>query len=132
MSNLTLIEKRRLEKLFEMGSGCVLDFSNRTFQEFVVDSTGRNILDPAYDYASCSKANRLRAFWSKEPNHVVAKLTSDLLDKLGEHRSQSSVLYAECRRIAERLLQDASVSDIDAIAPRRRAKGGRSHDRRGN
>jgi len=44
-----------------MGAGYVLDFSNRTFAEFVADSTGRNIYDPKYDNAGGSKANRLRA-----------------------------------------------------------------------
>jgi len=34
MSDLTSVEKLKLEKIFEMGGGYVLDFSNRTFQEF--------------------------------------------------------------------------------------------------
>jgi len=61
MANLTFFEKNKLEKLFGMGGGYVLDFSNRTFQEFVADIAGRDIFDQKYEYASGSKANRLRA-----------------------------------------------------------------------
>ena len=38
MARLTFIERQQLEKLFDMGGGYVLDFSNRTFAEFVADS----------------------------------------------------------------------------------------------
>ena len=52
MSDLTFIEKTKLEKLFAMGGGYVLDFSDRTFAEFVVESTGKEIYDAKYEYAS--------------------------------------------------------------------------------
>jgi len=61
MSDLTFVEKRKFEQLLGMETGYVLDFTNRSFAEFVLDSTGRNIYDSRYDYASGSKANRLRA-----------------------------------------------------------------------
>lgn len=80
MSALSTIEKVKFEKLFEMSGGYVLDFSNRSFQEFIIDSVGIDIYDNKYDYASGSKANRLRAFWKKESNYLVSKLTSDMLD----------------------------------------------------
>ena len=41
MSNLTKKEQRKIERLLGMGSGYVLEFSNRTFEEFVIESTGR-------------------------------------------------------------------------------------------
>jgi len=99
-----------------MGSGYVLDFSNRTFQEFIADSTGRDIFDQKYEYASGSKANRLRAFWSKEPNHVVGKLLSDLLDYCKDGSAYPPNLHEDCRRIVQRLLQDAPVQDVEAIS----------------
>lgn len=74
MSDLTNVERRKLERLFEMGGGYVLDFSNRTFEEFVTDTIGRNIYDSRYNHGSGSKANRLRGFWQAEPNYVVGKL----------------------------------------------------------
>ncbi len=117
MANLTFLEKRNLEKLFGMGSGYVLNFSNRTFQEFVADSTGRNIFDQRYTIGSGSKANCLRGFWSKEPNHVVGKLLNDLLDSCkNEAIKNDSVLYEDCRRIVQRLLQDAPVQDVEIIS----------------
>jgi hypothetical protein len=43
MSNLTYVERRKLEQFLGMSSGYVLDFSNRTLAEFVRESTGRDI-----------------------------------------------------------------------------------------
>lgn len=105
MSNLTYIEKRKLEQFLGMSSGYVLDFSNRTFAEFVRDSTGRDIYDTSYDYASGSKANRLRAFWQKEANPVVGKLISDMLD----YADGTGAIKEVCRLIVARLLQDGPV-----------------------
>ncbi|MBW4443144.1 MAG: hypothetical protein KME10_18275 [Plectolyngbya sp. WJT66-NPBG17] len=80
MASLLSIEKVKLERLFDMGSGYILDFSNRTFQEFILENAKIDIYDNKYDYASGSKANRLRAFWDKEPNFVVGRLISNLLE----------------------------------------------------
>jgi hypothetical protein len=80
MSNLTSIEKLKLEELLEMGDGYVLDFSNATFQEFVLENSNIDIYDKKYNYRSGSKANRLRAFWKKEPNSVVGNLLASLLE----------------------------------------------------
>jgi hypothetical protein len=119
MSDLSNIEKRSLERLFGMGSGYVLDFSNRTFDEFILDSTGKSIYDSKYDYASGSKANRLRAFLDVESNHVVAKLLGDLLQyvtELGVQPDQVQLLES-CRRAVQRLAQHSPVPEIEAISP---------------
>lgn len=117
MSDLTFIERRKLERLFQMGGGYVLDFSNRTFAEFVEDSTGRDIYDDKYSAGSGSKANRLRAFWAQEPNHLAGKLTGDLLEyrRSLPWQEQPATLFEECRKIASRLLESAPVEAIDAI-----------------
>ncbi len=117
MSDLTFIEKTKLEKSFQMGGGYVLDFSNRTFAEFVAESTGRDIYDAKYDYASGSKANRLRAFWTQEPNHLVGKLVYDLLEycRPAAGDPDRDRLFEECKRIAKRLQQSAPVEALDAI-----------------
>ena len=119
MSDLSNIEKRNLERLFGMGSGYVLNFSNRTFEEFILDSTGKSIYDSKYDNASGSKANRLRAFWTVESNYVVAKLFGDLLQyvaELGVNPDQEQ-LHESCRRVVQRLSQSAPVPEIEAITP---------------
>src|ERR1700682_5193173 len=121
MSDLTLNEKYRLQKLFEMGSGYVLGFSNRTFQEFVLGSTGKNIFEDTYNNSSGSKANRLRAFWHREPNYITGKLLNALLDYSKSNKG-SSELFLECQGVALRLLQDSPVQDIEAIEPNAEGK----------
>ena len=104
MSNLTFTEKRKLEQLLGMKTGYVLDFSDRTFAEFVSDATGRNIFDERYNYASGSKANRLRAFWQKEDNATVGKLMGEVLN----YSEQTGPLAEVCRLIVARLVQDGN------------------------
>jgi hypothetical protein len=125
MSDLSSIEKVKLEKMFEMEGGYVLDFSNITFKEFIIENTNIDISDGKYDYASGSKANRLKAFWAKEANYIVGKLISALLEywktkKLINHIEISQAeqaLFDDCYTIAERLKQDSIVENIDAIQP---------------
>jgi hypothetical protein len=112
MSDLTPLEKRKLEQCLGMDSGYVLDFSNRTFAEFVSDSTGRDIYNPRYNYGSGSKANRLRAFWQKEENSVVGKLLRDMLDYSEATGAQAEV----SRLIVARLLQDGPIPQAQPIA----------------
>jgi hypothetical protein len=128
MSDLTSIEKMKLEKFFGMDSGYVLDFSNRTFDEFLLDNTGVEIYQSKYNYASGSKANRLRAFWNKESNIMVGNLTMRLLDYWKTRRDLSNQvisfsensLYDECLTIAERLINNTpgktkSLQDIEFL-----------------
>lgn len=117
MSDLTAREKRKLERLFGMASGYVLDFSNRTFEGFILDTTGRCIYDAKYDYASGSKANRLRAFWNEEPNHVVGHLLGELVDYAqSEGTPCDAALVEDCLKVVSRLKQAGNVSDMDALA----------------
>lgn len=99
MSDLTSLEKKKLESVFGMASGFVLDFSDRTFAEYIRESTGRDIEREQYHVNGRSKAKRLRAFWTQEPNPIVGKLISDLLDYSEDTGAQAQV----CRLIANRL-----------------------------
>lgn len=109
MSNLFVVEKIKLEKLFEMGSGYVLDFSNNSFQSFVFDSVGIDIYSG--NYGEASKANLLRVFFSQEPPNIVSKLIDDLLEywkvkKLTNGFNITTIensLYEECKKIPVRL-----------------------------
>ncbi len=117
MSDLSNAEKRKFEHLFGMHTGYVLNFSDRTFSEFVRDNTGRDIYDSRYNYASGSKANRLRAFWNVEGNPVVGKLMGDMLDyglEIGSFK-EGDPLLEECRRAVLRLTQKGNVADLDAL-----------------
>ena len=118
MSDLTSLEKRKLERLFGMGSGYVLDFSNRTFAEFVEEHTGRDLYDARYDYGSSdSKANRLRGLWTVESSHLVGKLIDALIsygEELNAFKNDGS-LPVECRPIVVRLAQGNPVPELDAL-----------------
>lgn len=116
MSSLTALEKRTFERLFDMGGGYVLNFSNRTIQEFFLDTVGVHIYDAKYDYASGSKANRVRRFWMVEPDHVVAKVLRGMVDLMELEFDPDHDLIERARRIIERLEGSASVDDLDALA----------------
>jgi hypothetical protein len=118
MADLTILEKRQLERVLRMGSGYVLNFSDRTFQEFVADSIARDIYEQRYNHASGSKANRLRGFWQEEGNRLVGQLLKALLDYA---ESESSVAADDkdllaARRTVARLIQDGPVAEIDALS----------------
>lgn len=125
MSDLTSIEKMKLEKYLGMRSGYVLDFSDRTFQEFILENIRIDIFDEKYAYASGSKANRLRAFWKEEPNYLVGKLIEDFIKYWGarkltgfsSNQEDDSALRDECFKIAHRLKENSPVEHIDAIKP---------------
>lgn len=80
---------RRERELFEaalmMGQGYVLDFSDRTFDDFFYETIQ---IDPQtdssyFDGRGTSKANRLRSFVTNAPAGVVAKLLRELWDYRG-------------------------------------------------
>lgn len=113
MSNLTAMEKRKLERTLGMNSGYVLNFSNRTMEEFFRDSIGIEIYDRKYDRGSGSKAHRMRAFWEKESNYVVGKLLLDVLNNWSELSSEQ--VPEDCVKIAYRLKESAPVPELEAI-----------------
>ena len=82
MANLTSFEKVKLEKFFGMPTGYVLDFSNRTFSNFILENTGLEIYDTKSEYNGDSKANSLRAFWKEESNYIVGILILAFLEHL--------------------------------------------------
>lgn len=111
MSDLTSIEKLKLEKLLEMESGYVLDFSNFTFQEFILENLNIDIYGEKYNYRSGSKANRLRDFWAEEPNYIVGELLGKLLEYWSTKRliagkavaPDDEMLLNECQKVVAKL-----------------------------
>ena len=63
-----------------MSSGSVLDFSNRTFEEFFREVVGVQIYDSRFDLGSGSKANRMRAFWQVATDAQIRLLLASLID----------------------------------------------------
>lgn len=80
MSSLTHIEKKKLERVLGMGGGYVLNFSNRTFDEFFREVVGVDIYDERFDRGSGSKANRMRAFWDVATDNQIAILLEGLIE----------------------------------------------------
>lgn len=77
MADLDNATKRKLELLFDMSGGYVLDFSNASFSDFVETAIG---IDPYDKYPPESKARLLRRIWQVEPWPLVAKLNRELLE----------------------------------------------------
>jgi len=80
MSSLKAIEKRIFEDLFAMASGYVLDFSNDRLAELFRETANIDIYAQKYAFNGDSKAKRLRAFWEREPDALVGKVLSELLE----------------------------------------------------
>lgn len=80
MGGLTHIEKQKLERELSMGGGYVLDFSNRTFEEFFREVVGVAIYDAQFSEGSGSKANRMRAFWRIASGKQLQLMLNGLLE----------------------------------------------------
>ena len=108
MSTLTEVDKRYLEKILGMEGGYLLDYNDMTFGQFFnrhrVDIHGMR-----YQTYGTSKAKKMRAFWESEPDALVGKVLSEMLDvyeancKLNNKKIDTAVLQ-ESRKIAARLL----------------------------
>lgn len=123
MATLTALEKRALERLLVMDSGYVLDFSNRTFEDFFLDTMGIQIYDAKYDYDSGSKANRMRGFWAVAPDHIVGRSIEHLIEYAQEESTPDPELVEKAQKIAERLRASNPVQDLDALAPNADGRG---------
>lgn len=62
MSNIRAVDMMFLDDVFDMGSGYVLNFSDRTFAQFFAEELNIDIDDPGYARNGNSKAKRLRFF----------------------------------------------------------------------
>ncbi|MHA3061089.1 hypothetical protein ACX1N5_02045, partial [Acinetobacter sp. ANC 4636] len=119
MSTLTNIEKRKIEKIFGMNSGYVLNFSDRTYADFFSD-LGIDINNLKYYVNGNSKAKRLRCFWDIEVDYIVARVLKALINwgVSEECLSDSNPnLISECEFICERLLNgETDLNELDNIA----------------
>jgi hypothetical protein len=117
MSNLGVIEKKQLENLFSMGGGYVLNFSNRSFDEFVFDTTKININDEKFSVRGTSKANRLRNFWALESDAIVGKLIFTLCQYAENFSKPTPTGLKAGYEIAQRLMQGHTQSPAKEISP---------------
>ena len=124
MAELSRMEKRKLERDLGMSSGYILNFSNRTFEDFMLDTVGIEIYDQRYDFESGSKANRMRAFWNLESDFFVSKVLEELIENWEEYAGYGSQPPSDdFKQIAQKLKASAPVPDISAIQPNVKDKG---------
>lgn len=110
MSSLTDIEKRYLEKLLDMQSGYVLNYSDATFAEFFKRHK-IDIHSHRYQTYGTSKAKKMRAFWDQEPDDVVARVLSEMLDSYVANCNINGIkpdhnILEKCQTIVARLSGD--------------------------
>ncbi|MGE7840705.1 abortive infection family protein [Lysinibacillus sp. NPDC093712] len=124
MNSLKSTDRILFEKLFGMETGYVLNFNDRSFRGFVVESTGIDIFDGEYT-VSMSKAKRLRLFLEKENDYIVQKLLKDLiaywynLNEVYDHKisEEDLRLYDRCLIIISTLIDRSNViEDIDTFS----------------
>ena len=114
MSNLKTSEKSILEKLFNMRSGYVLDFSDRSMEQFLKDEFKIDTYNTKYDFdfPSKSKANRIRGIWMAENDTTVGgiilalteKAENDLLTNDKEISPNEKELIRKARETGMRLM----------------------------
>lgn len=119
MSTLNSRDKAILEKVLRMEQGWLLDFSDRTMQNFFSKTFKINIYDEKYDFdfPSKSKANRLRGIWLAEDDTKVGLIVSALVDyaevivltKGEELTHLQKELFQKAKEIGLRLLTSQSV-----------------------
>ena len=116
MANLKTNEKQLLEKLFQMESGYVLNFSDRTMEEFFRDNLNVDIYADEYNYGSGSKANRMRGFWMEAPDELVARSVRELIDYI-----ENQILLGKLKEsdFSERLIKRAVqiADELSSKAP---------------
>ena len=98
MANLSFIDKQLIEEVLGMSSGYVLDFSNRTFDEFMTEVIGESIYSK-YEYMS--KANLLRRFIADYPDAYIGKM---IVLAIKYMRSKNLVTQANESKVNELLL----------------------------
>ena len=93
MVNLSTNEKQVLEKLFQMSEGHVLNFSHKTMGEFFSNDIRVDLYDEKYNYASGSKANRMRGFWIAADNPLVGESIVKLIEYI-----ENQILLADLQK----------------------------------
>lgn len=120
MSSMTMAEKSRLERLFNMGTGYVLNFTDGSFGSLFGDFDV-DIHASEYRTRGSSKANKLRTFWKLADDHLAGRVLVAMLDyhaeRFTEMDAPTQALAAQCREIAHRLMgAPRSLDPLKAVA----------------
>ena len=104
MAKIDFIEKDNFERLFKMEAGYVLDFTNRTFQEFIYDKMQ---IDVYAKYPGLSKAKILRSLIADYDNVTVGKLLLELMRYMQARdmiTDENMSLFKKCAETGNRLI----------------------------
>lgn len=114
MANLTALEKRQFEDLFNMSSGYVGSYSNNTFGQFFQSAANVNIFEDKYGIGSGSKANRMRAFWDIENDALVGKVLKEMIDiwEYENNNSKDNKAFIACKKTVNRLVGQQSKQEL--------------------
>ena len=127
MAKLNFKEKRLLEDLLDMHSGYVLDFSDRTFRDFIYDVLNIDIEEERFKINGSSKAKRFRTLLHLESEYNIAKVIDELC-KYKKLQLQNNVfgikpcekddyLFEEAYKLINRLKSTQPVNNINIINP---------------
>ena len=121
--NIRTVDMQFVDQVFEMGSGYVLNLSDRTFAAFFAEELNVDIDDPLYAQQGSSKAKRLRCFLQTVDKPLAART----LRSLWEHRetlrqaagNAESIINAEGRLLGliDRLSGQASSPKPSHVPP---------------
>ena len=105
------------EKLFEMESGYVLDFSRDGLKNFIRDSVNLDVFTVDYlnyvkrRFGTDSMSNVLKYFWETEDFNKTLKLISDLVDYYESEYYGEENKVAEAKIILNRYYDSVKVKD---------------------
>lgn len=125
MSDIKVTDLRLLDRAFAMGGGYVLDFSNRTLNEFFEDELNVDIDDPRWCIDGTSKARRVRSFLREVDNATAGRAIQALwkyarVGDLGNASDEGPVLELVAKlsgvRTAQRSASPAPISKAPQIA----------------
>ena len=116
MAQMTYIEKDYFERLFDMETGYVLDFTNYTYQRFVADTIN---IDVYKKYHNISKAKILRAIMDDCDNVTVGKLLLGLMQYMQARElvtDEKKEIFQKCTEIGYRLIgKKVSAKTVDTV-----------------
>lgn len=116
MAKLDFIEKDTIDILLNSG-GYVLDFSNRTYQEFVWEKIQ---VDVYAKYPGLSKGKILRAIMSDFPDVTAGKLLVELLRYMQAKNmvnDQNREDFKKCADICNRLIGKSNIAKTSVSTP---------------
>lgn len=79
LPKLTAKDKAIMEKLFDMGTGYVLNLNNNQFGSLIAECANIDVYSDRKYVMESSKAKKLRKFWNTEGDTIVGKVILELI-----------------------------------------------------